>query len=109
MQTGDISEKIERGKHTTRHSQLIQINSNSYLFDTPGFSSLEVSEYEPDEITGAFPEFHPYQNSCKFKGCAHIHEPSCGVKEALRLKQISELRYDDYVRMYTECKNKRRY
>lgn len=109
METGAISEKIERGKHTTRHSQLIEIEEGTYIFDTPGFSSLSVSELLPEELTKCFPEFAAYEDRCRFMGCAHIHEPDCGVKEALAMGEISRERYEDYVSLYTECKNKRRY
>lgn len=109
METGDISAKIERGKHTTRHSQLMEIDKDTYIFDTPGFSSLSVSELLPEELKACFPEFHRYEDTCRFLGCAHIHEPDCGVKEALAAGEISKERYEDYVNLYTECKDKRRY
>ena len=109
METGDISAKIERGKHTTRHSQLMEIDKDTYIFDTPGFSSLSVSELLPEELKACFPEFQRYEDTCRFLGCAHIHEPDCGVKEALAAGEISKERYEDYVNLYTECKDKRRY
>lgn len=109
METGAISEKIERGKHTTRHSQLIAIGEDTYIFDTPGFSSLSVADLLPEELTKSFPEFAAYEETCRFLGCAHIHEPDCGVKKALDEGKISRERYDDYVNLYAECKNKRRY
>lgn len=109
METGDISAKIERGKHTTRHSQLMEIDKDTYIFDTPGFSSLSVAELLPEELKACFPEFHRYEDTCRFLGCAHIHEPDCGVKEALAAGEISKERYEDYVNLYTECKDKRRY
>ena len=83
METGDISQKIERGKHTTRHSELFLIDADSYIMDTPGFSSLSVSDLLPAELTKSFPEFEAYEEKCRFLGCAHIHEPDCGVKNAL--------------------------
>ena len=83
METGAISARIERGKHTTRHSQLLEIEEGTYIFDTPGFSSLSVAELLPEELKDCFPEFAKYQDQCRFLGCAHIHEPDCGVKEAL--------------------------
>lgn len=109
METGAVSARIERGRHTTRHSELIEIEEGTYIFDTPGFSSLSVSELLPEELTGCFPEFAAYEEKCRFMGCAHIHEPDCGVKEALAAGKISRERYEDYVSLYTECKNKRRY
>lgn len=109
METGDISAKIERGKHTTRHSQLMEIDEETYIFDTPGFSSLSVSELLPEELKACFPEFAGYEDQCRFLGCAHIHEPDCGVKNALAAGEISRERYEDYVNLYAECKDKRRY
>lgn len=109
METGDISAKIERGKHTTRHSQLMEIDEETYIFDTPGFSSLSVSELLPEELKACFPEFAEYEDQCRFLGCAHIHEPDCGVKKALAAGEISRERYEDYVNLYAECKDKRRY
>lgn len=109
METGAISARIERGKHTTRHSQLLEIEEGTYIFDTPGFSSLSVAELLPEELKDCFPEFAKYQDQCRFLGCAHIHEPDCGVKEALAEGEISRERYEDYVSLYNECKNKRRY
>lgn len=109
METGEISVKIARGKHTTRHSQLMEIDKDTYIFDTPGFSSLSVSELLPEELQSCFPEFKKYEGRCRFLGCAHIHEPDCGVKSALEEGKISKERYEDYVNLYAECKNKRRY
>ena len=82
METGAISEKIERGKHTTRHSELISISDRTYIMDTPGFSSLSLFDMEKDELKNYYPEFTPYEEKCKFLTCAHIHEPVCGVKDA---------------------------
>ncbi len=109
METGSISEKIERGKHTTRHSELIPINENSYIMDTPGFSSLYVNAFEKEELKYYFPEFVPYEGQCKFNGCDHIHEPGCAVKEALEEGKIHTIRYENYVEMYNELKGKKRY
>ena len=109
METGEISTKIGRGKHTTRHAQLIEVGEDAYIFDTPGFSSLDVSELMPEQLEQCFPEFKNYRESCRFLGCAHIHEPDCGVKEALAMGKISRERYENYVSLYGECKNKRRY
>lgn len=109
METGSISEKIERGKHTTRHSELIPINETSYIMDTPGFSSLYVNEFEKEELKYYFPEFASYEGQCKFNGCDHIHEPGCAVKEALEEGKIHPIRYENYVEMYNELKGKKRY
>ncbi len=106
METGAISEKIERGKHTTRHSELISISDRTYIMDTPGFSSLSLFDMEKDELKNYYPEFTPYEEKCKFLTCAHIHEPVCGVKDALELGKISQVRYDNYVVFYEELKEK---
>lgn len=109
MKTGTISEKIERGKHTTRHSELFCLNENTYIFDTPGFSSLFIEEMEKEELKDYYPEFYDYQNECRFLGCAHIHEPSCAVKESLLEGKISKVRYDNYVHIFQELSEKKRY
>lgn len=109
METGEISRKLKRGRHTTRHSQVISVGENTYLMDTPGFSSLYISDMEPDELKGYFREFGKYEGKCRFPGCSHIHEPDCEVKKALEAGEISRLRYDDYLALYDELKEKRRY
>ena len=111
METGNISEKIERGKHTTRHSELIAIEEDTYIFDTPGFSSLYVTDMEKEELKSYFPEFASFEDACKFLGCVHVNEPVCGVKEALKAGKISQSRYDNYKLLYEELKEneKRKY
>lgn len=109
METGSISRKIERGKHTTRHSELFLFEKNSYIMDTPGFSSLYVNDFEKEELKYYFREFEPYEGSCRFIGCDHIHEPGCAVKAAVEQGKIHTVRYEDYKDMYEELKNKRRY
>ncbi|MBO6015360.1 MAG: ribosome small subunit-dependent GTPase A [Lachnospiraceae bacterium] len=109
MEVGSISDKIERGKHTTRHAQLIQLEPGSYLVDTPGFSSLSVEHLTPESVRAFFPEIDRMEGQCRFHGCVHIHEPSCGVKSAVEQGDISRQRYENYLQIYEECKNKRRY
>ncbi len=109
METGSISEKIERGKHTTRHSELIWIENDTYIMDTPGFSSLYTNEFEKEELKYYFTEFEPYEGTCRFQGCDHVHEPGCAVKEALAEGKIHPVRYENYLEMYKELKEKRRY
>jgi ribosome biogenesis GTPase len=104
METGDISAKIDRGKHTTRHSELITISEDTYIMDTPGFSSLNLFDVEKEELKGFYPEFAPYESECKFLTCVHIHEPVCGVKNALKEGKINKVRYDNYVTLYDELK-----
>lgn len=109
METGDISEKIKRGKHTTRHSEIIHVEGNTYVVDTPGFSSIWIEDFKKDDLKNYFTEFAAYEESCKFKGCAHINEPVCGIKDAVRDGKISEIRYQNYVHMYNELKQIRRF
>lgn len=109
METGTISRKIERGKHTTRHSELIAVDADSYIMDTPGFSSLYVNDFEKEELKYYFREFASYEGQCRFQGCDHVHEPECAVKEALEEGKIHPVRYKNYLEMYTELKEKKRY
>lgn len=109
METGAISEKIQRGKHTTRHSELIHIQNDTFIMDTPGFSSLSVGDVEKEELRDCFPEFTEYEPYCRFQGCAHLKEPGCGVKQALTEQKISQMRYDNYVQIYEELKEKKKY
>ena len=108
METGDISEKIERGKHTTRHSQLIRIQEQTYIMDTPGFSSIYLTGIEQQALQSYFREFGKYEPYCRFQGCSHIHEPDCSVKQALEEGAISPVRYENYVMLYEELRNTRR-
>lgn len=110
METGSISQKIGRGKHTTRHAELITIDEESYIADTPGFSSLYVSDFEKEDLKHYYREFIPYEGTCKFQGCSHIHEPGCAIKEAVSTNAIHELRYKSYVDVYRELeREKKRY
>lgn len=109
METGAISEKIERGKHTTRHSEIIALGDETYIVDTPGFTSLDISEITKEELSGYYPEFVQYEPYCKFSGCAHISEPSCGVKDAVENGRISRVRYENYKVLYQELKETKRY
>lgn len=109
METGRISEKIERGRHTTRHAELIAIGENTYILDTPGFSSLGLFDLEKEELASFYPEFAEYEKYCKFGGCSHIQEPVCGVREAVGDGEISKMRYDNYCLLYEELKNRKKY
>ena len=109
METGSISRKIARGKHTTRHSELLVLGKDSYIMDTPGFSSLYVNDFEKEELKYYFPEFDPYEGQCRFNGCDHIHEPGCAVKEAVEEGKIHRVRYQDYTEMYRELQERRKY
>lgn len=109
METGEISKKLKRGRHTTRHSQVIPVGEKTYLMDTPGFSSLYLTDMDEQDLKNYFPEFSRYEGQCRFQGCVHINEPDCAVKDALEKKEISKLRYEDYLSLYEELKEKRRY
>lgn len=109
METGAISAKIERGRHTTRHSEMIALGEETYIMDTPGFTSLDISEITKEELGKYYPEFVQYEPYCKFSGCAHISEPSCGVKDAVTDGKISRVRYENYKVLYQELKEIKRY
>lgn len=101
METGVVSEKIGRGKHTTRHSELIEIE-NGYLVDSPGFSNIDISFMDKENLKYCFPEFEDYNHDCKFRGCLHNKEPKCAVKEALDEGKINKYRYEFYIRILEE-------
>ena len=109
METGEISAKIERGKHTTRHSEIIALGEETYIVDTPGFTSLDISEITKEELGQYYPEFVQYEPYCKFSGCSHISEPSCGIKDAVEDGRISSVRYENYKVLYQELKEIKRY
>ena len=108
METGEISKKLNRGKHTTRHSQLIELGDDSWFVDTPGFSSRYLEDMEKEELRLYFPEFDPYEGQCRYQGCTHTHEPGCAVKEALSEGRIEKLRYEGYLELYEELKDKKK-
>ena len=109
MQTGVLSDKIDRGKHTTRHSELIPIDEDTYILDTPGFSSLNLFDVSTDTLKDYYYEFEDYAAECRFLDCKHISEPDCGVKKAVESGEVSRLRYENYLILYRECKEKRKY
>jgi ribosome biogenesis GTPase len=102
-QTGDISRKLKRGKHTTRHSEIIPIEEDTFIMDTPGFSRMDILLEDEWELKEYYDEFFPYEN-CRFKPCSHTHEPDCGVKDALSKGLISKTRYDNYTLIFSELK-----
>ncbi|MGE5629360.1 MAG: ribosome small subunit-dependent GTPase A [Solirubrobacterales bacterium] len=107
METGNVSVKLGRGKHTTRHSELIQIE-NGFIVDTPGFSSLEIENIEKEQLQYYFPEFDKYIGNCRFNGCIHHKEPGCKIKEALNNGEINKIRYDFYIKLIEEISDTRR-
>lgn len=107
--TGNISEKINRGKHTTRHTEIFYLGEDTYIMDTPGFTSLDYDVVEYDTLRYYFGEFEEYEGCCRFNGCVHINEPDCAVKNAVTSGTINKTRYDIYTEMYNELKEKRKY
>lgn len=108
MEVGEIS-RIERGRHTTRHTELIVLRRNTYFLDTPGFSSLYLQGIEYGELRDYFHEFLQYEPYCRFQGCMHLSEPDCAVKEALAKGRISQSRYENYVQLAQELRDKKKY
>lgn len=105
-QTGEISKKIERGKHTTREVELLNMDNNVFIVDSPGFTSLSLDYIDAEDIQYYFREFDPYLGLCRFIDCAHISEPDCAVKEQIG-KDISKERYDRFIHLYNELKQRR--
>lgn len=107
METGVVSKKIGRGKHTTRHSELIEVGEG-YLVDTPGFSNLEITFMEEEDLRYCFPEFEEYNSKCKYRGCLHNKEPQCAVKNAMEEGIVNEYRYKFYIRTLEEIIDRRK-
>ena len=107
--TGEISAKINRGRHTTRHSEIFNVAKDTYIMDTPGFTSLDMLPMEPEQLRFYFDEFESYEGKCRFNGCVHISEPDCAVKAAVAEGNIDNIRYDIYKELYSELKDKRKY
>lgn len=105
LEVGELSKKISRGKNTTRHTELTVCGNGSYILDTPGFSSFELEGIACDELWQYYPEFYEHSD-CRFKNCMHISEPDCEVKNAVESRQISGLRYNNYVSLYSELSKK---
>lgn len=105
MKTGAISDKIERGRHTTRHAELIKLDDDGFVVDTPGFSSFEISGIKFYELQYLFPEFGKYLGECRFSDCSHINQPDCSVKKAVEAGMISEGRYLRYIELYNLLKH----
>ncbi|MBE5998125.1 MAG: ribosome small subunit-dependent GTPase A [Sarcina sp.] len=108
MQTGELSRKIKRGKNTTRHVELLSVGSeDTYLVDTPGFTSLWVQDIEADRLHYYYPEFAKWEPDCRFNGCIHVNEPDCAVKAALGRREISRIRYQNYCEIYEELRSRK--
>lgn len=102
METGDISRKLKRGRHTTRRAELIAVGEDGYVIDTPGFTSLEMLQIAKEDLQDYYPEFEPYIGGCKFIGCRHMDEPDCAVKAAVERGEIHPKRYEMYRALYEE-------
>lgn len=109
METGAVSEKIERGRHTTRHTELLYVEEDTYILDTPGFSSVDLIGVEKEELGSCFPEIRKREGQCRFAGCAHLSEPDCAVQKALAEGKLSRSRYENYRLFYEELKARRKY
>ncbi|WP_303860087.1 ribosome small subunit-dependent GTPase A [Alkalibaculum bacchi] len=109
-ETGEISSKIERGKHTTRHVELFELEENTYIADTPGFSNINgAQEIELEELMESFPEFSDLLGQCKFNSCVHDREPNCAIKEAVENGEIASSRYSSYIEMLHSIKATKKY
>ena len=110
LQTSSISEKLGRGKHTTRHVELMPLDNGALVADTPGFSQLDFSELGIEGIGDCFREFRDLSKGCKFRGCTHVHEPGCAVRAAVEQGAVAQSRYLHYATFMNEWKDKpRRY
>ncbi|MEE1051016.1 MAG: ribosome small subunit-dependent GTPase A [Lachnospiraceae bacterium] len=107
METGEISRKISRGKNTTRHVELLASGEDTFLVDTPGFTSLYLQDLQAEDLKDYYPEFTKWADGCRFNGCVHIAEPDCAVKQALERGEISAIRYRNYCELFAELKNQR--
>ncbi|HLR80252.1 MAG TPA: ribosome small subunit-dependent GTPase A [Bacillota bacterium] len=106
LKTADISGSLGRGKHTTRHVELVEINGG-LVADTPGFSALQFDEIELQELTDCFPEFRKRKGECRFRACMHYKEPGCKIKKAVQEEQIKTYRYEHYVKFFEEIQSRK--
>ncbi len=104
LRTGGVSDKIQRGKHTTRHTELFPLSFGGFVFDTPGFGSFELENISYKDLPSLFPEIKKHEGNCRFSGCSHIKEPDCSVKDALCEGKIGEERYKNYCEIYSQLK-----
>lgn len=103
FETGEVSQKAERGKHTTRHTELVKLKNGGYIIDTPGFGTIDMTSFDNLDYVGLFREFNDYTGSCRFNDCRHIAEPDCGILNAVEKGKISKSRHESYVRMVKEA------
>ena len=107
LKTGEVSDKLGRGRHTTRHVELVRLSCGGVVADTPGFSSFDVDKMElcrKEELAGRFREFAPYVDQCQFQDCAHVKEKGCAVLAAVKAGEIAKSRHESYVRLYEQAK-----
>lgn len=109
VETGDVSKRTKRGKHTTRHVELFNLPDGSMVFDTPGFTSFEVLDAEEEELEHLYPEMRRFLGQCKFHNCRHIKEPGCRIRLAVEKGEIAGTRYDSYARQIKEIQEKRKF
>lgn len=108
-ETGSISHKSKRGKHTTRHSELFDLGDGMMIFDTPGFTSFDILEAGEEELQHFYPEIEPFTGQCRYDDCRHLKEPDCAVRAAVQEGKISEQRYESYKTLIAEIQEKSRY
>ena len=109
MEIGELSDRLGRGRHTTRHSEIFFLERNSFVLDTPGFTSLETPELKAEEVAQYYPEFTEPAKHCRFPDCLHDKEPDCGVKAALRSGEVERSRYESYRRNLEDIRGRRPY
>ena len=109
FETGEVSEKVDRGRHTTRHSELLPLPFGGFIIDTPGFSSFDISQIPYSELFRCFREFDGVTEQCRFLDCSHTVEKDCGILDALKNGKISKSRHNNYVLLYNELKNSKRW
>lgn len=102
IETGAVSEKISRGRHTTRHVELFELPEGGFVLDTPGFSSLEIEGIDAEDLWRYFPEMSNTEGLCRFRGCSHINEPDCAVKAMLETGELAQSRYESYIEIYNK-------
>lgn len=109
LETGEVSDKISRGRHTTRHVELFKVAGGGYVLDTPGFSSVETEDITAEDLEECFPEIRGISGGCRFRGCAHLEEPDCAVKKAVSDGRIPQSRYESYKELYEIQRSKKQW